>query len=249
MPDIIYNINDRNTKVIVANFFTNILSIKDIEELLNESGKIDLFSKREITKTKVVIFDSNFGKAKDRIIINDVLNLDKFPVQRYLELIINRKSNEYKIKIKYDKNLYSNLIEIMCRSYNIIRYKSNNKDIYSVSNNIILSNYARSVASLLLMDNNSNQSTIDDLKYISNGLFFRYKIMRDKDLYFKTFKINNDVNIEISSVTNSVMKLQINVKGQRRLIYLNKSIIGIHNISLIINKINKYYKASKNRRK
>ena len=132
-----YNINERHIKSRIANFLDDIFSLSEIERLLEDLTKLDLYSKREIRIHKVEIYQIVFNKLKDSMIIYDVLELDKFPAQRYLEVHISKRFKKYRFKLKYDKNLYNNLTEIFCRTYNMIRYKSGNSDSSMTNNNIL----------------------------------------------------------------------------------------------------------------
>lgn len=232
-----YNINDNAIKFRIANFLDDVFSLHEVEMLIDDLNRIDLHSKREIKLEKVEIYRTTFNNLYDFMIVNDILNLNIFPAQRYLEVIIKKKNKGYRFKLKYDKNLYINLIEIFCRTYNMIRYKSSNSDA-SMTNYNILNNYAYSLAKILPND----KEFLDHIRYISNDLYLEYKKIKSKDTYFKVLKITDEVNIEIVSKTKYVIKFQVNVGGKRRLIYLDKSIIGIHNIQVIVNKMYKYKK-------
>lgn len=232
-----YNINDNSIKYRIANFLDDVFSLEEICTIIEDLNRIDIFSKRDIKQEKVEIYKNIFNKMGDSMTVYDVLELDRFPARRYLEVNIRKRFKRYKFKLKYDKNMYYNLIEIYCRTYNMIRYKSSNSDA-AMTNNNILNNYAKSLAKILPDD----KEILDHIRYISNNLFNDYKNMEYNDRYFKIFRLNEKVNIEISYKSKHIVKFQINVGGKRRLIYLNRSIIGIHNISVIVNKMYKYKK-------
>ena len=162
-----YNVNDMNIKTRVADFLVNIFSLNQIEELLDRVSTMNVVYKREVKEEQVEILRLYFKNSNDAILVYDVLHLDVFPAQRYLDIHIAKHNSIYRFKIKYDNNFYDNFIEIFCRAYNMSRYKSSNKDIINMTNNNILNTYAANIAKLLPDD----EEILDHLRYISNNLF------------------------------------------------------------------------------
>lgn len=210
----------------LANFFSND-NIKTIcEEVL--STHIPLH--RDISEAEVSLYKFVKNFNAEEFEIKDILLLHHYPPTRYIEITtrLNSTLDYNRFRYNYNPNIYGILNKVVSDAYNFNTYCLSSLTTYTVKKKLLYINFAKEVAKIL----NGNYTAIVDFKYIINNLL-EHKLFTNKDRFIKVFNITHSIQIEITTITNNVIKLSVNNKQERVYIYLDRHLKGLAQLKLI----------------
>lgn len=215
----------------IANFFNN----KDITTICEEALSMNFRPKREITIEENTIY--KYHKTNNRELeIKDILLLNHYPPVRYIEVItrLNPKLDYNRFKYTFNPNIYGILNKVLTDAYNFNTYCLSSLTTYTVDKSLLYKNFSKEVAKIL----GNDRTIIIDFKYIINSLL-EHKLFTNKDRFIKVFNVSYDIQVEVTTVTNTIIKLSINNKKDRRYIFLDRHLKGLGQLRLLFELITK----------
>lgn len=216
-------------------WLTKMLSEQELVTLYNDCSNFDIFQKRDINEPKKEMYSKLFASG-NHVIINDILDLKSFISSRTVEFILINPNLARKVfKFKYSHNIKYQVTSLLCKALNYKRYQSDNTFFYNRKQ--IYLNYSKELYRLIKEEKDPNNS-LKRIKYIISYYFCRRTTFIEHN-FLKFVKISDDMQLEISSVCKGIIIIKINNTNRLLTLFIEKSVIGIHNYLYIIDKVNK----------
>ena len=172
----------------------------------------------------------------NHVIINDILDIRSFISNRTVDVItINPKLMTKVYRFKYSRSIKYQIIYLLCKALNYKRYQTTDEIFYNKAE--IYLNYCRQLY-LLIKQEKDSDNVLEKIKQVMSYYLSRRETFIEHN-FLKIININENIQLEISSVCKGVIIVKINNKYKQLTLFLEKSIIGIHNYLVIIDKVNK----------
>ena len=125
----------------LAFHIANLLSVDELEEIMRQCT-IDKDYKRKVNSSQTILFNIEFEDKS--IIIFDILDINKFPTNRYIHIKFKfGNSIQYNIKCKNYKKAVIYFKEIIARAINFLKYR--NKEDRAIIKTNIINNFSKDV--------------------------------------------------------------------------------------------------------
>lgn len=207
---------------------------QELDTLYNDCSRFNFFQKRDINTPVKEMYNKLFASG-NHVIINDIIDIRSFISNRTVEVVtINPKLMTKVYKFKYSRSIKYQITYLLCKALNYKRYQPDSL-IYNRAE--VHLNYSRELYLLIKQEKDSDNV----LKKIREAMGF-YFCKRDTFVehnFLKIININENMQMEISSVCKGIIIVKVNNKQKQLTLFLEKSVIGIHNYLVIIDKVNK----------
>ena len=208
---------------------------QELDTLYNDCSRFNFFQKRDINTPVKEMYNKLFASG-NHVIINDIIDIRSFISNRTVEVVtINPKLMTKVYKFKYSRSIKYQITYLLCKALNYKRYQPSDSMFYNRAE--VHLNYCRELYLLIKQEENADKV----LEKIKHAMSF-YLCRRDTFVehnFLKIININDNIQLEISSVCKGVIIVRVNNKNKQLTLFLEKSVIGIHNYLVIIDKVNK----------
>ncbi len=225
--------SDKNSIKQLSLAFATIFDTNDLIKLTESISMLDFNKPRDITKKYITLFTYNGTNSTTRVIIDDILMINKFPPVRYIEFTFEL-SNTFicdRFFYLYTNNCRDIILDIITTAHNYSAYCSDSLTPTSVNTRNMYKNFVNAISPIF--DEIENFKNSDDFKKIELYIL-ESKLGKDKENYISSYDFKNNIHIEICTLSNNIAKLSIYNRYIRYVIYINRGAKGYAALRLIL---------------
>ena len=225
--------SDKNSSKELSLAFATIFDTNDLIKLAESISMLDFNRPRDITKKYINLFSYNGTNSTTKVIIDDILIINKFPPVRYIEFTFELSNTFIYDRFSY---LYSNncrdiIIDIITTAHNYSAYCSDSLTPISVNSGNMYKNFVNAI--FPIFDKIENFKDTDDFKKIEMYIL-ESKLCKDKENYISSYDFKNSIHIELCTLNSNIAKLSIYNRYSRYVIYINRGVKGYATLRLIL---------------
>ena len=210
----------------LANFF----NVKDLENISEMMLQTNVTTKRDISEEEVIILHYIKSENKSQFVIKDILLLDQYPPVRFIEVITRLSPiiDYNRFRYYYYPNIYNIINKVIGDAYNYVTYAKPSLTTYTVNKALLYKNFSREVADILRQEKNA----FEEFKYVVCYILM-HNIFNMKDRFIKIFNVTHNISVEITTITDDMIKIGINNLSERKYLYIDRHIKGFGQLRLI----------------
>ena len=222
----LHNLSEKINQNKLIDILIGSFTTKELLEICETIVICTLNPKRDLNDEFINVY--LYNKKIHTLIINDILQLDRHPCLRYIEVIIKYSDYSMSWLYTYQKDIYYILFNIVAKAYNYSAYCK------EVESSFLYKEYARKVIPILLPYLNTFE-----FKRLKNKLL-KFNIRKKAKNLLEVFALDNNVHVEVFAITNSILRLAVYSNEEKYAIYLKRGFTGIAQLKYILELIEKH---------